>query len=315
MPDINVPETKKKIIDILKIRGPILPVQLAREIGSNSIFSGALLSELYGEKELKISNMKVGGSPLYFLKGQEEVLEKFHTYLPGKEKEAFLLLKENRILKDSAQFPAIRVALRSLKDFAFHFSQDNEIFWKFHTTTGDEIKDRLTLLGKQETKTEKEPQETKVAEPEKIQDIKQESEIKKEKEALPQEIKEIAKKEEKLEEEKELGIIEMPKPKISAKDKFLEEVKNFLSFKAIQLTSIEKYDKKEVNALININDSEYFLVALNKKKIDESDIVKAYKKASKFNLPFHLFAKGELSKKARESLEALKRLSSIEILK
>ena len=91
MQDDKILGTKRKITSILKLKGPSLPVQIAREIQLSSLFAGALLSELAKEKLIKISHMKVGGSPLYFIAGQEELLEKFHSYLPGKEKEAFLL--------------------------------------------------------------------------------------------------------------------------------------------------------------------------------------------------------------------------------
>ena len=77
-------DTNKKIIDILKSKGPGLPVQIASQVGISSLFAGAFLSELAGGKEVKISKMKVGGSPLYFLNGQEKELEKFYTYLPHK---------------------------------------------------------------------------------------------------------------------------------------------------------------------------------------------------------------------------------------
>ncbi len=60
----NPMEMRNKIIALLKIRGPSLPVHISKEIGLSSIFAGAFLSELASSKEIKISNMKVGGSPL-----------------------------------------------------------------------------------------------------------------------------------------------------------------------------------------------------------------------------------------------------------
>ena len=44
--------TKQKITQILKIKGPSLPVQIARETGLSSLFAGAFLSELVNEKIL-----------------------------------------------------------------------------------------------------------------------------------------------------------------------------------------------------------------------------------------------------------------------
>src|SRR3989338_4652198 len=139
----NAKEIKSRIVSTIRLRGPSLPVQIAHQTEISSIFAGAFLSELAGEKAIKISNTKVGGSPLYYLQGQEHLLENFYQYLPGKEKEAFLLLKENKMLQDKEQLPAIRVALRSIRDFAKSFSKDAEIFWRFHSVTEEQVREML----------------------------------------------------------------------------------------------------------------------------------------------------------------------------
>ena len=136
-------ETKNKILSILRFKGPSLPIHIATQTKISSIFAGAFLSELANEDAIKISNIKVGGSPLYYIKGQESMLDSFYKYLPEKEREAFLSLKQNKILEDRKQEPAIRVALRSIKDFAFPFKKDEEIFWRFHSTTEQEVRDIL----------------------------------------------------------------------------------------------------------------------------------------------------------------------------
>ena len=96
-------ELKEKIISLFKREGPSLPVHVAKETGLNILFASAFLSELIAEKKIRISNMKVGNSPVYFIPGQEPMLEKFSEYLKSKEKEAFLFLKEKKFLKDSEQ--------------------------------------------------------------------------------------------------------------------------------------------------------------------------------------------------------------------
>ena len=40
-------------------------------------------------------------------------------------------MKERKILRDSELQPAIRVALREIKDFAVPFEKNNEIFWRY----------------------------------------------------------------------------------------------------------------------------------------------------------------------------------------
>jgi len=123
--------TKKRILEIINRKGPSLPVHIAKEISMPPLFVSAYLSQLAGEGSLKISRMKVGNSPLYFLKGQEKLLGNFIQYLAPKEREAQQLLEQQKIISDEEQEPAIRVALRSLKDFATPFEKNNKIYWKY----------------------------------------------------------------------------------------------------------------------------------------------------------------------------------------
>ena len=87
-------QNHEKILRVIRERGPSLPVQIATKLGMNSLFVSAFLSELVNNKQIKVSHLRVGGSPLYFLEGQEEKLEEFHKYLHPKEGEAFLMLKK-----------------------------------------------------------------------------------------------------------------------------------------------------------------------------------------------------------------------------
>ena len=99
------------------------------------LFTSAFLSELLAEKRIKISNMKVGSSPLHFISGQETRLENFSQHLKSREKDAYELLREKKFLKDSEQEPAIRVALRAIKDFAISFKKNNVIIWRYFTAS------------------------------------------------------------------------------------------------------------------------------------------------------------------------------------
>src|SRR3989344_321623 len=103
MPAQDTSLLKDKILSLLRIRGPGLPVHVARETNLSILFSSAFLSELLSEKKIKTSHMKVGGSPLYFIPGQEPRLENFSQHLKSKEKDAFNLLKEKKFLRDKEQ--------------------------------------------------------------------------------------------------------------------------------------------------------------------------------------------------------------------
>ena len=127
-------ETRDKILEVINARGPVLPVNISKEIGSNILIASAHLAELVASNKLRISSIKVGSSPLYYLTGQEEQLQKYTGSLNDKEKKAFDLIGQSKILRDSEQEPVIRVALREIKDFAVpltvNFDNNKEIFWK-----------------------------------------------------------------------------------------------------------------------------------------------------------------------------------------
>jgi hypothetical protein len=260
----NTSEIKEKIISIFKRRGPSLPIHISRETELSILFASAFLSELLAEKTIKISNMRVGSSPIYFIPGQEIMLEKFSTFLKSKEKEAFLLLKEKKFLKDSKQEPAIRVALRELKDFAIPFKKNEDIYWKYLNISETELKNF-------EEETLKEPIKPVINE-EKIGEI--------------------------LKKEKRKKILKKPTKTKNSKqnEKFLTKVKDFLMKSSIEINSIENIGKDELVLKVKENGKEKLLFAYNKKRITEKKIVKAGKKASEENLEYSIFFLGSSQK-------------------
>ena len=280
MPTQDTSGIKNKIISILRKNGPSLPVHIAREIKLSMLFASAFLSELASEKRIKISYIKIGNSPLYYLSEQKPLLEKFSNYLKSKEKESFTFLKEKRFLKDSEQEPAIRVALREIKDFAVPFRKNEELIWRFHTVLEEEF------------------------------------------EVQKKEIRPVMKEEGRK--EKELNIFDKSKKtvkKISRKkrpkkeNKFFENIKDFLTNDSLEMIDIEAFGKNEIILKIKENTKEKILIAYNKKRINENDIINASKKASEFNLPYIILSFGEPLKKLQNLLKALGNLSSIEKIK
>lgn len=274
MPTQNSSEIKEKILLLLQKRGPSLPVHIARETGLSILFASAFLSELVSERRIKISNMKVGNSPIYFIPGQESLLENFSQYLKSKEKDAFILLKEKKFLKDKEQDPAIRVALRAIKDFAIPFKKNEEIFWRFFTISEKELK----------TKEKPRKIEKKIEEKLDIFDKKPKKTTKK----------------------------KTPQKK---NDKFFNRVKEFLSKKAIEIVDIKSFDKNELILCIKSQGERKLLVAYNKKRINENDIVKANKRALESHLSYIIVSLGGPLKKLNSLIDAIKNLSAIEKLK
>ena len=84
---------KTKILDFIARNGPTLPVRLTSIVERDTMFVGAILSELLNNKQLKVTHAKIGGSRLYYRPGQEERLSVLYTHLPMREQEAYTLLK------------------------------------------------------------------------------------------------------------------------------------------------------------------------------------------------------------------------------
>ncbi|MFA5952987.1 MAG: hypothetical protein WC812_00165 [Candidatus Pacearchaeota archaeon] len=282
----NPIEIKERIINILKAKGPSLPMQIAKDIGMESLFASAFLSELASEKRIKISNMRVGSSPIYFLEEKKDQLEKFSQYLKDKEKEAFLLLKEKKILKDKEQSPVMRIALRSIKDFSIPFQKNDEIFWRYFL----EIPENEKLEIKEEPILIKEIIKEKV--PEKIKEQIKE---------IQREIKEKPKK-----------VLKKIKKKPTDKnDKFFNNVKDFLFSKKIEILDIMGATKNELSLKVIENSEKKILIAINKKRISENELIKSYKTSKEENLPFIILSLGEFPKKLEAIIAASKNLSNI----
>lgn len=278
-------EINDKIVDLIRMQGPVLPVKITKLMDTNILFASAKLSELVDKKIVKISTAKIGGSPVYYLSGQESKLEMLYKYLPEKEKEAYNLLKEKKVLKDINCEPGIRVAFRSIKDFAVAFQINNEFFWKWHLASNDEVVSLMKNL-------------TEVPKEEKQEKLKVVEEIKpkiKEKKDVKPKIK--------VEKPKKLKI------KKSKPDEFLLKVNNYVSKQNYDvLEALEGKKNKEVYKTIEITSDlgklKYMLFARNKKKISDSDLRLAYSKAQEKKIPVLFLSNGELSKKAEKFLES-----------
>lgn len=329
----NLSDMKSRINNYIRFRGPSLPIHLSKECKTTLLLASAFLADLVSEKTLKISNLKVGGSPVYFLPGQEAMLEKFHTFLPGRERDAFLMLKEKKILQDDEQEPSIRVALRNIKDFAapytIKFGEKSIILWQFHSLNEEEAKNLISeKLENIQPKIQEKPAEIPELSP-KVEEKIQEKPIEEKIQEVREEIKA------KLEVIEEIPIIEHPKQEKPAEiklepifqadkakpkpkrekpkpDKFLEEIKQYLTGKNIEIVKVEKFDKKEVTAIIKENSKEIFLLAVDKKRIDEQDMLKAHKKSQPLNISYMIISRGEPGKKLKESIEAFKNLERTE---
>ena len=278
-------ETHEKIIGVLNEKGPSLPINIAKALEISSLFISAFLSELTNQKRIQVSSLKVGGSPLYYMRGQEEKLEDYYKYLHPREAEAFLLLREHKVLKDSDQDPATRVALRSIKDFSVGFKMNEDIYWRFVSVPKEEVNGILN--GNVVEEKVQEAVEEKVEE--KIE--KNNLEIA---EPVVKEIKIKSESNNKFNNplvmDKEIRRNKKPK------SEFVQQVISFINEKGLQIVEENDYKAREYNCVVQIR-SELGLIrfltqAKDKKRITEGDFKKLLSSAQSIPLPaFMLKAK------------------------
>lgn len=333
----NALEIKERIISFLERRGPSLPVHIAKETGLSILFASAFLSEILSEKRIKMSYMRVGSSPLYFIPGQETFLENFSHALKKKEKEAFVMLKEQRFLKDEDAEPAIRVALREIRDFAVPFQNEEGIFWRYYKVPEAEFyqskkqEETKKIEKQQEEIFHQIPQEkTYTQEISEVEDEDADEKAKQIQQDTTEQVritpkrvevedifdktqKKTQKKAEKKKptEKKEKKTEKKPSQKGNS-NKFFNRVKTYLSEKQIEILDIEEASNTEIVLKVKENQKEYLIVAYSKKKITDQEITKAYKKSSELNLPYKILALGEPLKKLDNLIEAIKDLQGIE---
>ncbi len=140
-----------KILAFLHETGPTLPSKVAKNIQTDILFASAFLSDLASQGKVKISYLKVGGSPLYYLAGQESQLFNFaRSNLNPKDYLVLEKLKAAKALREKDLDLLSKVALRSLKDFALplHVTIDGvkELFWKWHLLSDEETNQTIRSI-------------------------------------------------------------------------------------------------------------------------------------------------------------------------
>jgi len=303
--------SKEKVIQTVRIRGPVIPAQIAKLIGTDILMASAMLSELVSKNILKISHVKFGSTPLYYLPGQESRLQDFAKNLHEKEKRAYDLLIQKKILRDKTSEPVVRVALRNIKDFAVplqvKINNNIEIFWKWYLLTNEEA----AKIIKEMVKIDKPKKEIKPVH-ETITRKEQEKPKEEQKQIKKEELKKVMPKEEIKKEEKKIFVDK------TAEDKFLSEVKRFFEKSNISLIEEKVVKKKsDLDLVIEVPSAvgslTYYCKAKSKKRISDSDLSSAFVQGQLKKLPVLFLTKGELTKKAKEMLS--KEFKNIKIKK
>src|SRR3989344_4034900 len=264
IPNVEPALLREKALSFVRSNGPVLPLQIAKHLSTNTIFAGAILSELISAKHIFVTHATIGSSPLYYIKGQEEKLgPSLYNYLKQKEKQAYDKIKESKIIRESEAEPWQRVAMRDLKDFCFPLTvtidqEKIEIFWKFYLVSEEEAKNLISSMLKKE-----EPIEP-------IKEIVKDKALEKDK--FYNYIKEFCSK----------NNIRISEELVISKNKEFDFTAKIPS---------------------NIGLITYYIKAKNKKSINDGDISLAFSESQLRKLPCLFLTTGKLNKKASVILD------------
>jgi hypothetical protein len=307
-------DNRGKILEFIKQKGPVLPIDVAKHIGSNILIASAHLSELSSNKKVKISNVKFGGgSPLYYLPGQESQLQKFSDNLNEKDKRAYDLLSQKKILQDSKVDPLTRVALRAIKDYAVplqvNFKGNSEIFWRWYLLTNQEAENLIKPLFQEDSKpklTIPKPQSSQPPKHEVKQETPQDHEPKKPVETTKKQ-QPIEKIEPKRTKEEVQKTIQPKKPTKELGNDFTGQISKYFVKNNITVLSKEIIRKSEIDFIIQVPSAvgnlEYYCKTKNKKKINDADLASAFVQGQLRKLPVLFLTNGDLTKKSKEMLQ------------
>jgi hypothetical protein len=246
-------QDRDKILNFLRITGPTTPTNVAKNIKSDVLLASALLSDLSSQGKVRVSKLKIGGgSPLYYLSGQEEQLFKFaEENVNPKDYQVLVRLKEDKLLREQDLDLLSRLALRGLKDFAIplnvNFQGEVELFWKWHLANNEDANKLIGQMINASPQNESEPEtqiedqggkveEVKEIEANKIEaeqevldnnEIEDNSEVQVEpvikEENKEENVKKVPKQEEKISEQE----IKTPEKEIVKKEKKEEETPKY----------------------------------------------------------------------------------------
>jgi len=327
----NIP--KEKILEIVK-QGPTLPTKVAKALGGggDTMLIGAILSTLISSGDVKVSSLKVGGSPLYYVPEQESKLEDFLSYLNEKDKKTFRLLKEQKVLQDSVQDPLTRVSLRAIKDFAksfeIEYKSQKVLCWRFYSISLEEAQSLAKKIvaniaksgGAEESAPEQRIEQKPEYKPSLI--IEPKLVVMEKPVVVAQQVLEPVPaviSQEKIHEKhlkpakvpKTLKVPKTPKPVKEPKQpkapkvqkleyNFFELILNHVASKKLDVISKEKIKKSEYDLVLkNHETNEYiYCKAKDKPTISEGDLAPALIFAQNKKMPCLFISTGELTKTA-----------------
>lgn len=305
----NIP--KEKVLEVVK-QGPTIPTRIVKVLGGDSMLIGALLSTLINNGQVKVSTLKIGGSPLYYVPGDEQKLEGFIEYLAEKDRKTFELLKKTEILQDSIQEPLIRFSLKIIRDFAKPFEIDvegkKELFWRYYLVDEQLAKEKAiqALHSKPVAEQEIRPATSHTALHELAPSVMLQAPITTASDAQVSTspaptITSLATQTIETASSSKTSHAQTTKPSTS---EFFDMIKERLHELHLDLITKDKIKKSEYALVVKDHDTNayYYCVAKDKKTINEGDLSTAFVYAQTKKMPCIFFMTGKLTKKAESMI-------------
>lgn len=311
---------KEQVLQMVKMKGFVVPSDLVRQFHVDTFIMGAVLSDLVHDKKLGVSTVKMGSSPVYYAPEQKEKLLDLVKYLNEKDKATFSLLQKQKVLSDTEQTPLVRVSLRTLKDYAKPIevtaNGETKLFWKWYLATDEEVHTTLKgLFVPQPVQSPAAPSvqpSLPVVEKEKLVVsplvLETAAPLKKKiPKARPERQARLAKLSEVLVPIAPATLVAAVTPVPQEPlDPFSQTVQQFLQQKGITLINYHVLKKGEGEGLIDIptpvGSVRYFFRAKQKKKCTEGDVATTYLAAQMKKYPALLLTPGEIPKKVTQKL-------------
>lgn len=308
-------QDQDKILYFLRTVGPTLPSKVAKNLNTEILLASAHLSDLAAQGKVKLSHLKVGGSPLYYLSGQEEKLYYFASgNMNPKDFLVLERLKLEKILREGSLDLLSKVALRSLEDFAIPLhvtiAGNKELFWKWHLLSEQETNAGISAMLAPSLREARLPVEQEQSLLQEVKTTEIQQQLMQEKITKKQETV-VENKEPSLPEREELPISKVKprstRKKTSAADQFIPALEEYFCERGIGIQEQEIIRKNsEINLLIKVpsvvGKLTYFCKAKKKAKCDEGDLSSAYMEAQIKKLPLLFIYTHDLTKKAQEML-------------
>lgn len=326
--------SREDVLKIIKAKGPLIPATIAKEMSMPLLLAQAHLSELSSNKLVKLSSVKIGGSPLYYIDGQQPLLQNFAERLGEKDRRTYERLKEEKVLRDNAVDPLTRVSLRAIKDFAVMLEvkhgENTEIFWRWFMSSNEEVAPviKAILQLTQEAPSTPVPQDQVSTVPETQPELSGQQVVQEQSQSalLHDEastiapIPTLAPPKNTVHEEPLPALphmpaspksiqktLEEPQEKIDSSDDFLKQTMKYFQKQEITVVGHSCLRKNaEFEFILSVPSAigqvEFYCRAKNKKKCNEGDLSVTYMEGQSRKLPTLFLTTGELSKKLEATL-------------